>query len=254
MLKELSEHILDISPTVLRNAFWLMYSSDDTISSLRRLSYCGFAPALIIDGGAFRGVWTRKAKHVFPNARVLMIEAQESKHPLLTKVCKDFAPTVTIGRALLGPKKGTCVPFYVMGTGSSVLPELSNEPRHMVTLETNTLDNLIREQGLPNPSLIKLDLQGYEVEALKGAEMALRHADVVFLEVSVLPYNLNAPLCADVTAFMSSKGFVPFDFCNLRRRHDGVLFQMDTIFVRQGSQLWQNAASRAVTGDMPPGA
>ena len=50
--------------------------------------------------------------------------------------------------------------------------------------------------------LLKLDVQGYELEVLKGADGLLSAAEVVLLEASLIPVNKGCPLIADVIRFM----------------------------------------------------
>jgi hypothetical protein len=85
---------------------------------------------------------------------------------------------------------------------------------------------------------MKLDVQGFELEVLKGGGRALALSEVVILEVALLPYNDGGPLFADVVAFMNKEGFLVFDFCGqFRRESDFALFQTDVAFVRRESSL-----------------
>src|SRR2546422_465251 len=93
-------------------------------------------------------------------------------------------------------------------------------------------------KSLPGRFFLKLDVQGYELEVLRGAERTLTATDVVLMEVSLLQYNAGAPLFAEVTAFMKAIGFVVYDICGqLRRAADEALFQADLLFVREDSTL-----------------
>ena len=61
---------------------------------------------------------------------------------------------------------------------------------------------------------------------------------MVIMETSLVPYNENAPLFAEVIAFMEQREFLPFDFCGqARRQTDDTLFQADVAFVRKDSPL-----------------
>lgn len=196
----------------------------------------------VIDGGACLGDWTELLKVVFPEARVLMIEAQERHRPALLATCRRFSPSVTLASSLVGAQAGATVAFTVLdnpgaGTGSSVMPENSDVPRHVVELPVTTIDTLVEASGLPAPDFVKLDLQGYELEALKGASKALSTADHVLLEVSFWQYNEGSPLIHDVLAWMNAAGFVAYDIFDISRRRDGVLLQADLLFVRHDSVL-----------------
>jgi hypothetical protein len=88
---------------------------------------------------------------------------------------------------------------------------------------------------------MKLDVQGYELEALKGATNCLKTAQAVLMEVSLIDMYQNNPILHDVTAFMHERGFIAYDFCALMRRPlDLALAQVDIIFVPKSSALIQN--------------
>ena len=84
------------------------------------------------------------------------------------------------------------------------------------------------------PNMVKLDTQGYELEVLRGASRVLASVEVVLLEVSLIPINKGAPSFAEVVRFMADRGFKLFDFCSQIRRKDGVLWQSDLLFFRDG--------------------
>lgn len=210
--------------------------------SLRNLRRLGFSPEAIVDVGAFKGVWTQMVRDVFPDARVLMIEAQAAHKDALRAVTRQFpAGAVTYQIALLGALPQSCVPFYETanaGTGSSALPENSDVTRRAVGLPMTTLDAVVASNGFPKPSFIKLDVQGYEIEVLRGGVECLQGAEVVLMEVSLWPYNQGAPLLHDVVAFMKDQEFVAHDVCSLMRRPgDDILIQVDLVFARERSGL-----------------
>ena len=101
-----------------------------------------------------------------------------------------------------------------------------------------TLDSLLSEFNLQGPLLLKLDVQGFELEVLRGSRIALDFAEFVLLEVSTLNYNRGAPLVAEVLDFMNQRGFVLFDIADLgRKSNDQVLFQMDVLFAKKDSKI-----------------
>lgn len=85
--------------------------------------------------------------------------------------------------------------------------------------------------------MLKLDVQGYELEVLKGSSQALRAADVVLMEASLVPINDGCPLIGEVMSFMYDHRFRVFDFCSQIRRADGVLWQTDLLFLKAGSGI-----------------
>ncbi len=214
------------------------------LSGLLALRSRGVSLRSVIDAGACVGGWTRLLKRVFPAAEVLMIEPQHQHAAILQAFCRQ-EPGIKFASSLLGPPGISEAKFVVLddavgGTGSSVFPENSNVPRHVVTLPISILDGLISEHGIQPPDFIKLDVQWYELEVLKGATSALASSEFVLMEVSLWPYNQGSPLLATVVAWMDEHGFRAYEIFDISRRGDGVLVQVDILFVSHASVLLSN--------------
>lgn len=210
------------------------------LSGLMHLRERGFSPAVVVDCGACVGDWSRLLLRIFPRAKVLMVEPQQRHAAALRALCASHAPALQLATSLVGPPDMDSADFVVLddkgaGTGSSVLAENSQVPRHVVRLPVVTLDALVAQHGLAAPDLIKLDVQGFEIEVLKGASAALASASFMLLEVSLVPYNQGSPLLAEVVAWMDGHGWRVHDVFDLTRRADGVMLQADLLFVRKDS-------------------
>jgi FkbM family methyltransferase len=202
--------------------------------ALRSLKARGFRPAFAVDVGAYHGELTVQLKDLFPDTKVLMVEAQEQKRATLEAICGRFGGSVECRIALLGPTSGERVRFVEMETGSSVYEEQSRYPRNASEKVTVALDEVTAGRRV---DFLKLDVQGYELEVLRGAARCLAEAEAVLTEVSLVPVNRGAPLLADVVRFLDAAGFRVVDFCGQIRRKDGVLWQTDLLFVRAASPL-----------------
>ena len=215
---------------------WLGFPDLD--SALDRLSRAGFRPAAIVDIGAFIGDWTLMSRRHFPDARVLMVEPQPDRAAALQAVAGRLKD-VTFASALLGAAAAPSVTFFQNTTVSSVLQEADNTSSAVpLTLPMTTLDAVLTETGFGRPDFLKLDVQGYELEVLKGAPNALAAAEVVLLEVNLIPINRGAPLLAETVAFMAARGFRVYDICSeIRRPLDNALWQTDMLFARESSPL-----------------
>jgi FkbM family methyltransferase len=187
------------------------------------------------------GEWTELTRRIFPECSILMLEAQESRRKDLETVKQSLGAGVDYRIALLGPEDREDVIFNELTsapTGSSVLSYRPPGVTRQVRCHMRTLDSIVREAGNQQPDLLKLDVQGYELEVLRGGATVLKHASVVLMEVSLIELYDNNPLLEDVLAFMSKSGFLPYDICSLMRRpSDGVLAQIDMIFVSASSTL-----------------
>jgi hypothetical protein len=110
-----------------------------------------------------------------------------------------------------------------------------------VTLHSmRTVDSIVQEHfgGNSSPDLLKLDVQGYELEVLKGAEKSLPKIQVILAEVNLLDIHQNVPLLAQTIAWLNERDWVAYDICGLTRRPlDQALWQADFIFVPRNSPL-----------------
>lgn len=202
--------------------------------SLQQLSDLGFKPNTVIDVGAYKGLWTTEVKNIFKDSKFLMVEAQPDKKDILEKLVNSD-PRLNYEPSLAGNKDGEEQIFTVMKTGSSVYTQIyeGNAERSEITLKSKTLDTMINEHGLKGEFFLKLDVQGYEIEVLKGAENILKNTPAIILEASLLNYNSGAPLIDEIMAFLKDKNYLLFDICEFNRKsEDGVLNQVDLIFCK----------------------
>jgi len=209
-----------------------------SLGNMRRL---GFAPKFILDIGAYKGEWSTMVRPIFPEAEIMMLEAQEERIPDLDLAKKSLGGKVDYRISLLGATHREDVIFNKYPdapTGNTVLAGWKPGNKFQVKCTMRTVDAILAEAGKPCPDLIKLDVQGYELEVLKGAAKALEKAQAVLLEVSFIDMYQDNPLLHDVTAFMHERGFVAYDIGALMRRPlDQALAQVDIIFVPKSSPL-----------------
>ncbi|ASU35558.1 hypothetical protein MuYL_3673 [Mucilaginibacter xinganensis] len=204
------------------------------IANLKKL---GFNPDLVIDAGALFGQWTENVRNIFPGAKFIMIEPQVAQKTFLEAVISKF-DNVSMELSLLGDVEKNGVEFYQMGTGSSIYQENSDHSREKVLLKMETIDAIVEKKyKMPANCFLKLDVQGAEIDVLKGAAELLKRTEFVLLEISVLNYNYKAPQFTDVIIFLKNIGFVLFDICDERRTKDEVLYQTDMIFVKESSKI-----------------
>ena len=215
-----------------------LFEAPDTKASLRRMHQLGLNPAVAIDVGAYIGEWTSSFKHIFPSTRVLMVELQCSHLERLRAVAAAFN-SIELAPVLLGAQERDSVPFHLCESASSVLAESARSTaERTISVSMTTLDKFTANTVFARPDFIKLDVQGYELEVLRGGELALASAEAILMEVNLLDILEGAPLFHEATQFMSERGFQVYDICTFfRRPYDGALWQVDVIFVRSSSPL-----------------
>lgn len=78
-----------------------------------------------------------------------------------------------------------------------------------IEVEVRTLDSFIESDGV-DPAMfdmISLDVQGYELEALKGSQQFLPHIKCVYTEVNKAELYKNCPMVEDIDDFLGQYGF-----------------------------------------------
>lgn len=171
-------------------------------------------PRVAFDLGGNRGQWTLLAKSVFPGLTVHAFEpvpAHCAEYTATTAKLTDVRlhpvalgdqpaelemdlTTFSDSASLLRPTD-TMAETYAVRSGEKV------------KVPVVRLDDWVTQHGLPLPDLIKLDLQGYELHALRGASACLRHARAVALELSFQEYYSGQPLPGTLIAFLEQAGF-----------------------------------------------
>ena len=105
------------------------------------------------------------------------------------------------------------------------------EIKKEIFIKTTTLDNI----NLASSDFIKLDIQGGELEALKGSEKTLRKTLGLEVEVEFVEIYKNQPLFDKIFKFLESKEFVFIDFPRIVR------WERDNLYSSLGQMTWADA-------------
>ena len=221
-------------------SFLLFFKKDrNSLSqSLKSLRQKKFYPSTIIDIGVAKG--TKPLYINFPKSFFLLIEPIKNYEYYLKKILKKYNGEYCLAAASY--KKGIISfnfhPKHM--DGSSLLKEEIGEIADGIEIEVPTvrIDDIVREKKLKGPFLIKVDVQGAELDALKGSEKTLKKTEVIILEVSFFKFMKGAPEFYEVICFMKEYGFVAYDILKgFYRPLDDALGQIDIIFVKENGFL-----------------
>lgn len=175
----------------------------------------------VIDVGANRGQFALFARNKFPQARILSFEP----NPVLIQAVERTGAEVY--NLACGSTRGTLrLNVPTRDDDASILGS-GDEAVHVKVVR---LDEAI--EPLEQPALLKLDVQGYELEALKGAEGILDQIDEILCECSYWEFLPGAAQIGDVADFLTQHGFtLKGEYCKTYRS-DGSPDQADALFVK----------------------
>jgi FkbM family methyltransferase len=239
-LKDVARRLVERSGYVIHR--WPGNRFDAMDAALQMLVDRGYRPKVVIDGGANRGQWFGIASTIFPEARFHLIEAQDVCWPDLERVAAARGRTVLHQTAITAPG-ASFVRMHRAGvpgsTGAFVVAE-SEGLNVDVQAPATTLDGLLATAVTRDDRvLLKLDIEGHEVEALRGATVLLGAVEVIVCEVRFFDVDRSGrPLFGEVLVFLEARGFMLYDFDMLSsRQRDRRLRIGDAIFVRRDSAL-----------------
>ena len=207
-------------------------------SSLERLSKLSFQPNQIFDVGAYKGDFANLCLKYFPNADIALFEVLEHRVEQLNLLALKN-PKIKVFQTLLGATAQEKVNFNQAETASSVLVEQIPQNFSVESYPMATIDQIVNNRFAgKSPDFLKMDVQGYELEVLKGAENSLQGVQVILAEISLLDIHQNVPLLAEIIKWLNERDWVAYDICGLTRRPlDQALWQADFIFVPCNSKL-----------------
>jgi FkbM family methyltransferase len=156
----------------------------------------------VIDVGANKGQFSLAARVASPAATIEAFEPVVEAAQIYRQVF-DGAKGVTLHEVAAGAEDGE-VPMRVPAhnDGASMIVPLDGKVRNV---RVARLDAIIK--NIRRPALLKLDVQGYELEALKGATGLLPDVDDVLCEVAFISPWANLPEAHEIIAFMRENGF-----------------------------------------------
>jgi FkbM family methyltransferase len=195
----------------------------------------------IVDVGANRGQFALVAARRYPAAALWCFEPLPEPRARLKAVIGQ-RPHTTISSTALSASAGTTEMHVTRrDDSSSLLPVSSRQHREFAgteevglhRVETARLDEVIDETQITAPALLKIDVQGYELEVLKGAEALLGLFDTIIVESSFVEFYVGQPLATEVISFLTPMRWKLRGAYGVVYGSDGLCLQADLLFERQ---------------------
>lgn len=125
-----------------------------------------YAADLVIDGGANIGLFSLQAAAVYPKARIVACEPLPRNVEQLKKHLTSNQVTVDVLPICLGGAERT-IPFYCRGANASSF-EAAIPYDEILPIRVTTLKDIMKRQATTEKVLIKLDIEGMEIEVLEN--------------------------------------------------------------------------------------
>jgi 2-O-methyltransferase len=170
---------------------------------------------VVIDAGAHRGADSIEMARLWPGAVVHAFEPVPDVFALLTKKTQDYR-NIRRYQLALGEKEDEAEMFVSVGqdASSSLLkpqailtehPEITFKPNCRVRV--TTIDQWAQENGVDHVDFMWLDMQGYELKALEGAQSILKKVSAIHTEVNLKETYSGANLYGEFRAWLEGRGF-----------------------------------------------
>jgi FkbM family methyltransferase len=212
-------------------------------SPLRKLEgFCqhlkrqGFTPGTVIDVGVAYG--TFPLYKTFPTSRHLLVEPLIEWEKTLQAISLEYRADYVIAAAASHDNGLTMNIQPDLLTSSSLEANEALEQSIARRVSTIRLDDYCRQHDYPGPYIIKVDVQGAELDVMEGCADILDDSQVVILETSLFQFYEGCPEFFDLISWMKSRNFVVYDICGAWNRPlDGALEQVDLVFVQEGGEF-----------------
>ena len=187
--------------------------------SLQYALNCGISPVTVYDVGAATGTpWLYSA---FPDARHLLFEPLPAHVEVLRSKYADS--DFEIHNTAIGSARGSAKLHIPVGSGSkttwSSLLEISDEMnaydrQRGVKSEMIAVDvplAMLDDFAQDGRCVMKVDVEGTEMDVLRGASHVLKTCDLLILEMSIYPRMAGEARFADIIRHLDGLGFELFD-------------------------------------------
>jgi len=197
----------------------------------------------VVDIGANRGQFALAVRQWAPNARVISFEPLPIPAAIFRRIFFGDSQ-VQLHMVAIGPHADVrTMHISHRDDSSSLLPISSIQTamfpgtEEIVTTEVRVapLDEFLSADDLRTPAMLKLDVQGFEYEALRGCESLISHFDVVYCECSFVELYSGQKLAWEVIDWLSVRGFGLAGLYNTAYDREGQAVQADFLFTRKNA-------------------
>lgn len=175
------------------------------VNYLKNLKESGYEPKVIYDIGSCVLHWTNEARLIWPDAKIILFDAYDPVEFLY----RDYDHHMGV----LSDCDDKIVKFYqsdIHFAGNSYYKENNDdvfpECNHVMKT-TSKLDTIVKNKNFPMPDLVKIDVQGCEMDIIRGGVETLSCASRLIVEMQTADYNRGAPKVHETLPYIESLGW-----------------------------------------------
>lgn len=224
---------------ILLNHYYIIALFKGTSAGVEHINILkDYTFSFITDVGANRGQFAIVARSVFPNAIIHSFEPLEEPARIFRKIFKKDKKVILHAHAL-GFEKNILTIHMTKDDDSSSLMKVTEQQSDLFPgskeigdrdVEVHSLSEVFEGIKIHPEALLKIDVQGYELEVLKGSGEVLSKFSHLYIESSYIELYEGQPLAHEIISWLSEKGFSLIGPYNTQYNKKGKPIQSDLMF------------------------
>ncbi|WP_439495157.1 FkbM family methyltransferase [Bosea sp. (in: a-proteobacteria)] len=204
----------------------------------RAIRALGYNFPVVYDVGGSNGAWVNIMSKVLPESRFEVFEPLAEINPSYREILgylKGIHQDAHLHPIAIGEKDGSIkINIYDDPVASTTLAIAGADHIKPVKVPVRSIDSIVASRMCAAPDLLKIDIQGGELAALKGARQTLPGVKFLMLETWLQrSYGSNTPLLHELISFLSPLGFVPYEFGDVFRNDKAEAVAIDVWFINR---------------------
>lgn len=199
----------------------------------------------VIDIGANRGQFSLAVRDIAPEARIYAFEPIADPASRFRKIFKADVK-VRLHHAAIGPEPGEKIIHVTASDDSSSLLPVSDVQERIFpgsgevrteNIRVGRLCDYVSAEEIVPPALLKLDVQGFELQALLGCEDYLKRFTWIYAECSFMELYKGQAFADEIIAWLRKRGFWLSGVYNMTYDRNGRAVQGDFLFYNRHINL-----------------
>lgn len=190
-----------------------------TIASRDLFQSLGINTSVILDVGANVGQFAKKMSAAIPEAEIYSFEPNPVLHSIFEENLRTES-NVFLQKVGVGAKAGILT-LSVDERNSLVSSFHHDHGLESIECEVLSVDEFVAARGLARIGLLKVDVEGFELEVIKGCAQCFKDGliDAVILEATFTPATIKSADALSLIAELKRHGFSPDGFYDLDYAH-----------------------------------